>query len=330
MNEIGVAFVGTGNVAELHEQAIRSIRGAKLVGICGATLQETARRAEQWNVRGYTNYDELLADPRVSVVFVLTPLELHFEQASRALRKGKHVIIEKPVAQTPAQIRQLRQIADELDLRCLPGHNYIYAPEIQRGKRLIERGDLGTICGIWVHFAIFHPEELVRTWPGALRQVGTHFYYLLLYLLGMPSRLYASKSCLHYKEIKQEDQFMVQLEMKDRALGSLFCTFACDDQTADPWTFHVKVLGTNGGFSYTWRSAIFNRALGTLPVAIVPYEETFREMDDYLLTRCIASSEAPPSSLEHAAAAAELIECSETSIRTQLPATCDFSKTRTK
>jgi predicted dehydrogenase len=166
-----------------------------------------------------------------------------------------------------------------------------------------------------------------------LRQVGTHFYYLLLYLLGMPSRLYASKSCLHYREIDQEDQFMVQLEMKDGALGSLFCTFACDDQTADPWTFHVKVLGTNGGFSYTWRSAIFNRALGTLPVAIVPYEETFREMDAYLLTRCIASGETPPSSLEHAAAAAELIECSERSIRTQLPASCDFSpyseKTRT-
>ena len=52
MNEIGVAFVGTGNVAEMHEQAVRSIRGAKLVGICGATLQETERRAEQWNVRG--------------------------------------------------------------------------------------------------------------------------------------------------------------------------------------------------------------------------------------------------------------------------------------
>ena len=120
------------------------------------------------------------------------------------------------------------------------------------------------------------------------------------------------------------------LEMKDGALGSLFCTFACDDQTTDPWTFHVKVLGTNGGFSYTWRSAIFNRALGTLPVAIVPYEETFREMDDYFLTRCIASGEAPPSSLEHAAAAAELIECSETSIRTRLPATCDFGKLHTK
>jgi predicted dehydrogenase len=142
-----------------------------------------------------------------------------FEHASRALRKGKHVIIEKPVAQTPAQIRQLWQIADELDVRCLPGHNYIYAPEIQRGKTLIERGNLGTICGIWVHFAIFHPEELTRTWPGALRQVGTHFYYLLLYLLGMPSRLYALRSRLHYKEIKQEDQFMVQLEMKDGAPG---------------------------------------------------------------------------------------------------------------
>jgi predicted dehydrogenase len=326
MPEIGVAFVGTGNVADLHEQAVRSIHGVKLVGICGASSQETERRAKQWNVRGYTSYEQMLDDPHVEVVFVLTPLEFHFEHASLAMRKGKHVIVEKPVAPDPAQIRELQRIADQQGVRCLPGHNYIYAPEIRRGKQLIERGDLGTICGIWVHFAIFQPEELTRTWPGALRQVGTHFYYLLLYLLGKPQRLYATKSCLHYKEIKQEDQFMVQLEMPGGAMGSLFCTFACDDQTADPWTFHVKVLGTNGGFSYTWRSAIFNRALGTLPVAIVPYEETFREMDDYLLTRCIRSSEEPPSSLASAASAAELIENTETSIQNGLPVCID--KTR--
>jgi predicted dehydrogenase len=291
-------------------------------------VPETKRRATQWNVRGYASYDELLDDARVDVVFVLTPVELHVEHASRALRKGKHVIVEKPVASAPAEIRELQRIAEEHNVRCLPGHNYIYAPEIQRCKSLIDRGDLGTICGIWVHFAIFQPEELARTWPGALRQVGTHFYYLLLHLLGPPRRLYASKTCLHYKQIEQEDQFMVQLEMPSGALGSLFCTFACDDQTADPWTFHVKVLGTNGGCSYSWRSAIFNRALGTLPVAIVPYEETFREMDQYLLTRCITAGDEPLSSLQHAATAAQLIEHSETSIRNGSAVDCDSVNVR--
>ena len=324
MNEIKVAFMGTGNVAELHQQAISSIAGAKLAGLCGATWQETERRAKQWNVRGYTSYNEMLDDPQVDVVFVLTPLECHFEHAALALRRAKHVIVEKPVAPLPAQIRELQKIADQHGVRCLPGHNYIYAPEMRRAKGLMERGDLGAICGMWIHFAIFHPEELARTWPGALRQVGTHFYYLLLYLLGAPRRLYASKSRLHYKEIEQEDQFMVQLEMSNGALASLFCTFACDDQTSDPWSFHVKVLGTKGGISYSWRSAIFNRPLGTLPVAIVPYEETFLEMDRYLLHRCIAGGEAALSSLEHAAISAELLEKSEMSIQNKLPAICDF------
>ena len=249
MREIGVAFVGTGSVAELHEQAVRAIRGARLVGVCGGEPQETERRAKQWNVQGYAGYEQMLEDPRVDAVFVLTPLELHFEHASSAMRMGKHVIIEKPVAPAPAQVRELQRIAGGQGVHCLPGHNYIYAPELRRCKTLIDRGDLGTICGLWVHFAIFHPEELTRNWPGALRQVGTHFYYLLLYLLGKPRRLYATKSRLHYKQIEQEDQFMMQLEMPGGAMGSLFCTFACDDQTADPWTFLVKVLGTNGGFS---------------------------------------------------------------------------------
>ncbi len=323
INPIRVAFIGTGNVAELHQQAIASISSAKLVGVCGATWQETQTRAVQWNVRGYESLTEILNDTQVDVVFVLTPLQFHFEHAALAMRKAKHVIVEKPVAPSPDQIRELQNIAAGEGVRCLPGHNYIYAPEIRRAKPLIDRGDLGEICGLWIHFVIHHPEELTRAWPGALRQVGTHFYYLLLYLLGMPNCLYASKSRLHYKDVEQEDQFMVQLEMKNGALGSLFCTFACDDQTSDPWSFHLKVLGTNGGISYTWRSAIFNRPLGTLPVSIVPYEETFREMDSFLLERCIGNGESELSSLEHAAIAAELLEQSEISIQRKLPSLCD-------
>jgi predicted dehydrogenase len=318
--KIGVAFLGTGNVAALHEQAVRAIEDVELVGVAAATPQEAAAQAERWGVKAYTKYDELLADPRVDVIFILTPVEWHFEHASAGLRHGKHVIVEKPVGQNPDEISELRRIAAEQGRQCLPGHNYIYAPELRRGQALIQRGDLGKICGLWIHFTIFHSEEMARNWPGALRQVGSHLYYTLLYLLGQPPlRIFASTSCLHYQKITQEDQFMIQAEMPGGSTASLFCSFACNDETADPWTFHVKALGTNGGFSYSWRNAIFNRALATLPMAIVSYEETFREMDEYLLHRCIRGGAQPLSSLEDAESVAGLIELSEQSAQTGLP-----------
>src|SRR5690242_18236228 len=92
-DKFGVAFVGTGNVAQLHERAIRSIDGVELIGVAAATPHEAARQAESWGVMGYQNYSELLEDSRVKVVFVLTPVERHFEHASMALRSGKHVVI---------------------------------------------------------------------------------------------------------------------------------------------------------------------------------------------------------------------------------------------
>lgn len=322
MKSVGVAFIGTGMVSELHEQALRELHGAKLVGCLGGGAEETERRAGQWGIRPFADVDALLNDSDVDCVFVLSPLERHIEHATQALRKGKHVLVEKPVGPNPADIRTLDQTAKECGRVCMPVHNYIYNPEVRRTKRLIENGDLGKICAAWINYMIHHPEEIAGHYPGILRQVGTHHFYTLLYLLGRPDRLYASDAHLIYEKLTTEDQVMLQLELPGGAHVSLFASFAMNDETSDPWMFVIKVLGTKGGCHVTWKSAIFARPLGTMSQAIVPYEESFTNTDRYFIEECIGQGHPPLSTLEDAAVAAVLIEAAEESIKTKNTVTC--------
>src|SRR5258706_533304 len=127
-----------------------------------------------------------------------SPLEQHVEQAVEAVKKGKNVIVEKPVGFNSQEISRLGWAAQKNKCICVSLINYIYNPEVRRIKRLIEAGDLGKICAAWINFIIHHPEEIAAHYPGVLRQVVTHHFYTLLYLLGKPKRLYASETRLIY------------------------------------------------------------------------------------------------------------------------------------
>jgi predicted dehydrogenase len=314
---IGVAFIGAGAVAEMHHQALQSCPGARLVGFYRPNQAAREERARAWGVKAYRSPDELLSDPAIDAVFVLSPVENHHEQAIQALRAGKHVLVEKPVSLSVESIREIDREARAAGRVCMPAHNYIYQPDLWRARRLIANGDLGTICAAWVNFILYHSEELASHYPGVLRQIMTHHVYVVLYLLGRPERVTAFASRLHYRELDREDQVTIVLQMPGGAQVHLFASFAMDDATSNPWSFLVKVLGTNGGTQYSWRDAVFNRPLGTLPLAYVPYEESYTLEDQHFVERCVRAGEAPLSTMEDAAWAQVILDCAAESIATE-------------
>ena len=157
---IGVPFVGAGAVAEMHQLALWSCPEACLVGIYRRDQADHENRAREWGVTAHYSFDELLADPVVDAVFVLSPLEDHHVQAIRALCAGNHVLVEKSVSTTAASVRELAAVAREVGRVCMPAHNYIYQPYPWRARRLIANGDLGTVCAAWVNYFMYHSEEL--------------------------------------------------------------------------------------------------------------------------------------------------------------------------
>jgi predicted dehydrogenase len=308
--EIGVAFVGAGAVAEMHGRGLAATPGARFVGVYDPATRAARTLAGRFGGRIYRRLEDLLADDRVEAVHVLTPAKLHVPVALQALRAGKHTLIEKPIAATAQEIRRLKSAAQDCRRVAMPAHNYIYVPSLHRAKRLIESKKMGRIAALWILYNIVHPEQVAASLGGTLRSVCVHHVYSLLYLLGRPASVSAMVSNVTHVHLKSEDQSAITCAMPDGAMAHLWCSFAVNDPTNDPWTVLYKVLGTRGGLAYSWNEAQFEDR-GGLAWGLPCYEDGFRGEIDFFINRAIRRGEAPLSTLDDALDALRIIEAAE-------------------
>jgi len=146
-------------------------------------------------VRCTTHFDELLRDEEVEAIAIATPVSTHHGLALSALKAGKHVFVEKPLAGSSGEVRELTDLAEERDLVLMPGHTFLYSPPVTTIKALVDSGELGEIYFISssrVNLGLHQPDVSV-VWD-----LGPHDFSILRYWLGaLPSEVSAlSRSCL--------------------------------------------------------------------------------------------------------------------------------------
>ena len=311
---IGVGFIGAGDIAVLHAAAVKKCPGAKLVGLWNRNQERATARATEFGCRNYASPEALVADPAIDAVFVLTNLETHLEYTALALGMGKHVLVEKPVGASVAEIERMKALADAKDLICMPGHNYVYESGMIRTRELVDGGDLGKIVSAYVMYNIHHPEEVAKRYPGVVRQILTHHSYILLYLVGKPVELCAMKATLHYKEYAEEDIAMVQMRLHNGALAHFCASFAADDHAADPWTVMVKVIGTAGSTRYSYRDHVEIKPGLAHSQTYTAYQGSITNEVRHFLIDCLRMGQQPLSTLDDAITAQKMIEAAEKSI----------------
>jgi predicted dehydrogenase len=312
---IGVGFLGAGDISILHAAAVKKCPGTQLVGLWNRSQDRAIQRAAEFGCKNFKTPEELVADPAIDAVFVLTNLESHLEYTCLTLNAGKHVLVEKPVGVSVSEIEQMRSLAKAKNLVCMPGHNYIYEGSMIRTHELVVGGDLGKIVSAYVMYNIHHPEEVAKRYPGVVRQILTHHSYILLYLVGKPVELCAMKATLHYKEYPEEDIAMVQMRLHNGALAHFCASFAADDHAADPWTVMVKVIGTAGSTRYSYRDHVEIKPGLVHSQTYTAYQGSIANEVRFFLVDCLRMGAQPLSTLDDAITAQKLIEAAEESIR---------------
>jgi predicted dehydrogenase len=142
---IGVAVVGTGRWAvRSHIPGWQRDERVEVVALVDTDAAMVAAAGKQFGVeRCYTDYEEVLADPAVDVVDVVTGNESHFPVSMAALEAGKHVLCEKPVNSDYRETRRAAALAAAKGLRTKLGFTFRYAPAVVYAKHLIDQGFIG-------------------------------------------------------------------------------------------------------------------------------------------------------------------------------------------
>jgi predicted dehydrogenase len=310
---VGIGFIGAGEISLLHNKAVKQIPGARLVGLWNRTPERAIERAALYGCKRYETPEDLVADPEIGAVFVLTDLDTHLKYACMAMEANKHVLVEKPLAATVGEIEEMRSMAARRGLVCVPGFNMVHEASIARARTLIQNGDVGKVVSCYVMYNIHHSEERASTLPGMVRHILTHNIYTMMYLVGRPTRVTAFKAMRHYENLDKEDLAMVLLELECGGIAHLCASFAADDLSADPWTFMVKVIGTAGTTRYTYQDWVEAKKGISHSRVYTAYQETITNEDRYFVDVCLRGG-APLSSLEDAIVAQKVVEAVEKSI----------------
>jgi myo-inositol 2-dehydrogenase / D-chiro-inositol 1-dehydrogenase len=190
--KIGVALIGTGGVANMHAQGFLQNPDATLIGVYSRTSEKRSAFAQRYGIGTYDSVDALLTDEKVDAVAILTPTPTHVDYATAAINAGKHILLEKPVASNTEELQTLINAANASNVVCMPNHNYIYSPEIQRARSYIEAGALGRLSSLWVFYNQKHWPSMGS--PGVtLWELCIHHAYVLLHLAGRPIKGYRNR-----------------------------------------------------------------------------------------------------------------------------------------
>jgi len=250
-NTYSFGIVGAGNIAQLHAQAIGKCERARIAGVTAIPLNAAERFAKEHGLRAYANFEALLSEPEIDVITLCTPSGLHAQQAIAAMKAGKHVIVEKPIAITLKDADEIIETSVETCRKVGVISQLRFDPSIAVLRAAIDNGVFGRIVFIngRVHFyreaSYFSSSDWRGTRAmdggGALMNQGIHAVDLVRWFGGPVKSIYCNARTLEHN-IEVEDTLVASLEFTSGALG----TFEATTCSYPGLNVRIEVHGTKG------------------------------------------------------------------------------------
>jgi predicted dehydrogenase len=209
---IGYGYWGPNLARNFH-----ALANAHLVAVADADARRLDEAVRLYNARTCTDYRELLADPTLDAVAISTPARTHFEIARAALESNKHVLVEKPLAMTSAEARELISFAEKNKRVLMSGHTFEYNPVVWKIRELVESRVIGD-----VYYVYSNRVNLGRVQQdiNALWSFAPHDISILLYVLGaMPLEVSARGG--KYLNDHVEDVVFITLSFPQKILAHI-------------------------------------------------------------------------------------------------------------
>lgn len=228
MKTYNFAILGCGVISNTHVKAIKDIPNAKLVGVADVNYERAKEFAEQNEIKAYLNYEEMLADQSIDVVCICTPSGWHAPNAIQALKSGKHVVLEKPMALNIQSANEVISVANEVGKKVTVISQFRFSEDLIKIKEYIQQGRFGRISLCSLLMKYYRAPEYYSTsnWKGTLKfdgggaliNQGIHGVDMLDYLVG-PIVDVDGRIATLFHNIEGEDTAVATFETESGALG---------------------------------------------------------------------------------------------------------------
>ena len=157
---VKAAIIGCGKIAQVrHIPEYLEHRAVNLVGFYDLNEKRAEELAEKYGGKAYGSVEELLADPQIDAVSICTANHTHAELTIKALKAGKHVLCEKPMAITLEECQRMVECAEENHRKLLIGQNQRLTRTHQIARKLIADGEIGNVLSFQTSFQHSGPES---------------------------------------------------------------------------------------------------------------------------------------------------------------------------
>ncbi|HUQ77518.1 MAG TPA: Gfo/Idh/MocA family oxidoreductase [Patescibacteria group bacterium] len=254
---LSIGLVGCGSISTQHLEAIAAIDGVTLGGVVSASAERARAVGERWDVPWSTDLESLLDRPEIDAVSILTPSGLHPSQALAALNRGKHVLVEKPIALSLDAADAVVEAAHRrgLTLGTVSQRRFEAAPRALRAA--VDDGAFGRLVLIVAEGLYARPQSYYDSaaWRGTLDLDGgvlmnqaIHMVDLVRWL-GGPVRSVAAHVATRTHAMEAEDTAALSLEFGSGALGSIIATTSVRSEAPPELRIHgdaghVRIVGS--------------------------------------------------------------------------------------
>lgn len=251
-----IGLLGCGTISTQHLEAIAAVDGIRLGGVASASVERARTVGERWGVPWTTDVGELLGRDDIDAVSILTPSGLHPSQALAALGRGKHVLVEKPIALSVAAVDAVIAAAARQGLTLATVSQRRFEPAIAALQAAVAADALGTISLILAEGIYMRPQSYYDSadWRGTLDLDGGVLMNQAIHLidvvrwLGGPVRSVAAHAATRTHAMEAEDGAIVSIQFVSGVLGSIVATTSADAERPGEIRVHgdighVRIVG---------------------------------------------------------------------------------------
>ena len=262
MKEIRWGFIGCGEVTEKKSgPAFNLVPASRIVAVMSRNTEKAKSYALRHNIpRWYDDAQTLVDDPDVNAVYIATPPSSHATYAIMAMRSGKPVYVEKPLAASYPDCQRINRISQQTGIPCFVAYYRRYLPYFQRVKDIVDQGVIGKIINVQVRFAVpprdldyAHPENLPwRLQPdiaggGYFYDLAPHQLDLLQHMFGVI--LEARGICANRGNLySAEDSVSAVFKFENGLPGSGSWCFVGHESAKED---RILVIGEQGSLSFS-------------------------------------------------------------------------------